>query len=108
MDVGDLRSLGLFEGLTDDQLRQLVSLGVEAPFAAGEELFHEGRPADFWWVLLAGGGDLVRHVGRGETVLGSMDVPGQWAGGFRAWDEQGTYLATGRATRAGRFFQVPA
>ena len=30
-------------------------------------------------------------------MLGAMDAPGRWAGGFRAWDEHGVYLATGRA-----------
>ena len=32
-----------------------------------------------------------------------MDVPGRWAGGFRAWDEHGVYLATARGVdgRAG-------
>ena len=37
-----------------------------------------------------------------------MGSPGQWAGGFRAWDENGTYLATGRASTAGRVLRVPA
>jgi signal transduction histidine kinase len=37
-----------------------------------------------------------------------MDVPGVWAGGFRAWDEQGVYLATGRAATTGRLLRVPA
>src|SRR3712207_10775 len=37
-----------------------------------------------------------------------MDVPGRWAGGFRAWDEHGAYLATGRAATAGRILRVPA
>jgi hypothetical protein len=31
--------------------------------------------------VLEGRVDLVRHVGREETLLGSMDVPGRWAGG---------------------------
>ena len=53
-------------------------------------------------MLLEGSIDLVRHVGRDETRLGAMDVPGRWAGGFRAWDEHGAYLATGRAATAGR------
>ena len=26
-------------------------------------------------------------------------MPGRWAGGFRAWDEHGVYLATGRGVR---------
>jgi len=108
MDVGDLRGLGLFDGTDDARLRELFALGTEVPFAPREELFVEGRPADFWWVLLEGRVDLVRHVGREETLLGSMDVPGRWAGGFRAWDEHGAYLATGRASTPGRFFRVPA
>ena len=37
-----------------------------------------------------------------------MDVPGRWAGGFRAWDEQGVYLATGRGAVGGRVLRVPA
>src|SRR3954470_18090359 len=101
MDVGDLRGLPLFDGTSDALLQQLFALGTEVSFVPGQEVFREGRPADFWWVLLEGRVDLVRHVGRDETQLGVMDVPGRWAGGFRAWDEHGAYLATGRAATAG-------
>ena len=104
----DLRPLGLFDGTGDDQLLQLIDVGVEVPFVAGQELFVEGEPADFWWVLVGGRIDLVRHLGREETVIGAMDVPGRWAGGFRAWDEHGVYLATGRGTTDGRLLRVPA
>ena len=41
-------------------------------------------------------------------MVGRMDVPGRWAGGFRAWDEHGVYLATGRGVAAGRVLRVPA
>ena len=74
----------------------------------GAELFHEGEQADFWWVLVDGAVDLLRHVGREDTVVGRMDEPGRWAGGFRAWDEHGVYLATGRGAVAGRLLRVPA
>ncbi|NEK56451.1 cyclic nucleotide-binding domain-containing protein [Geodermatophilus sabuli] len=107
-DVGELRPLVLFDGTGDDQLGELCSLGTELTFAPGDELFREGRPADSWWVLLEGRIDLVRHLGHEETVLGAMDVPGRWAGGFRAWDEHGVYLATGRAATRGRAFRVAA
>ena len=33
--------------------------------------------------------------------MARMDVPGRWAGGFRAWDAEGVYLATGRGPVAG-------
>jgi signal transduction histidine kinase len=108
MHVDELRRLGLFDGVGDDHLRDLIALGAEVRFAPGEELFHEGEPADFWWVLVDGSIDLVRHVGREETLLGVMDVPGRWAGGFRAWDDHGVYLATGRGSVGGRVLRVPA
>jgi signal transduction histidine kinase len=104
----EVRRLGLFQGLADEQLRELVAEGTPVRFRPGEELFCEGRPADSWWVLLEGRIDLVRHVGRQESLLGRMDVPGRWAGGFRAWDDNGVYLATGRAATDGRLLRVPA
>ncbi len=108
MQVDDLRSLSLFDGLTDDQLAELAEAGKEVRIEPGIDLFHEGQHADFWWLLVDGAIDLVRHVGREDTVVGRMDVPGRWAGGFRAWDEHGVYLATGRGVVAGRVLRVPA
>jgi len=104
----ELRSIGLFGGLTDQQLAELAAGSCEVAVRPGQEVFHEGEHADSWWVLLAGTIDLIRFVGGEETVVARMDVPGRWAGGFRAWDEQGVYLATGRAATAGRLLRVPA
>jgi signal transduction histidine kinase len=108
IDLADLRPLDLFTGVSDEQLRDLLSVASEVVFDVGDELFHESAPADAWWVLLEGRLELVRHVGREETVLGAMDVPGRWAGGFRAWDENGVYLATARAVAPGRVLRVEA
>ena len=74
----------------------------EVTLEPGVDLFREGDHADSWWVLVDGEIELIRHVGREDTVVGRMDVPGRWAGGFRAWDEHGVYLATGRAVTTGR------
>jgi signal transduction histidine kinase len=108
MRVDELRPLALFDGLTDEQLAQLLQGGDEVAVEPGVELFREGEPADSWWVLVEGAIDLVRHVGREDAVVARMDVPGRWAGGFRAWDEHGVYLATGRGVAAGRVLRVPA
>lgn len=108
MRVDDLRSFSLFDGLTDTQLAELVEAGTEVRIEPGVDLFHEGDHADFWWVLVDGAIDLMRHVGREDTVLGRMDSPGRWAGGFRAWDEHGVYLATGRGAVEGRVLRVPS
>jgi signal transduction histidine kinase len=108
MYVDDLRSLSIFEGLTNDQLGDLIRGGTEVRIEPGVDLFREGEYADFWWVLIDGAIDLIRHVGREDSVVARMDVPGRWAGGFRAWDEHGTYLATGRGATDGRVLRVPA
>jgi signal transduction histidine kinase len=108
MLTADLRPLSLFDGLTDEQLAELILAGTEVPIEPGVELFHEGEHADFWWVLVDGAVNLWRHVGREDTVVGRMDVPGRWAGGFRAWDEHGVYLASGRGAVPGRVLRVPA
>ena len=105
----ELRGLSLFDGLTDEQVADLAAAGeVRAP-GAGVDLFHEARPADVWWVLLSGSLTLVRQVGGEEVVLGAMTEPGQWAGGFRAWDPHGVYFATGRTSGPEtRVLAVPA
>ncbi|HEU5485109.1 MAG TPA: ATP-binding protein [Microlunatus sp.] len=103
-----LRSLTLFDGLSDAQVAELASAGTEVPIEPGAVLFTEGHPAEAWWVLLDGSIDLVRHIGREDTVVAQMDVPGRWAGGFRAWDDSGTYLATGRGGQPGHAFRLPA
>jgi signal transduction histidine kinase len=108
MYVDDLRSLSIFDGLTNDQLADLIRGGTEVRIEPGVDLFREGEYADFWWVLIDGAIDLIRHVGREDSVVARMDVPGRWAGGFRAWDEHGTYLATGRGATDGRVLRVPA
>lgn len=102
----ELRSLALFEKISEDQLRDLAGRGEEVVFDPGDELWPQNEPAECWWVLLEGRVDLVRVVGHEETLLGALDVPGRWAGGFRAWDEQAVYLATGRASTNGRAFRV--
>ena len=108
MHADELRALSLFDGLTDDQLAELFDGSTEVRIEPGAGLFREGEHADYWWLLLDGAIDLVRRTGREDTVVGRMDVPGRWAGGFRAWDEHGVYLATGRGAVGGRVLRVPA
>ncbi|MGN6793457.1 MAG: ATP-binding protein [Streptosporangiaceae bacterium] len=106
--IEELRSLSLFDSLSDEQLGELIEGSQEVSAEPGVELFREGEQADFWWVLLDGVIDLERYIGREKTVVAKMDVPGRWAGGFRACDEQGVYLATGRIAAPARVLRVPA
>src|SRR6516165_3067287 len=108
MLIDELGSLSLFDGLTRDQLAELVAGSTEVRIEPGVDLFREGEHADYWWVLIGGAVDLVRRVAREDTLVRKWDVPGHWAGGFRAFDEHGVYLATGRGAAVGRVLRVPA
>jgi signal transduction histidine kinase len=108
MNRDELRSIYLFAGLADEKLDQLIAAGEEVRFQDGQLLFREADPADDWWVLLEGRIELTRRSGREQSVIGAMDRPGIWAGGFRAWTEAAGYLATGHGADSGRILRVPA
>jgi CRP-like cAMP-binding protein len=108
MLIDDLRGVFLFDGLSDEQLHELIAAGDEVHFERGDVLFQEGEAADFWWVLVKGRVELLRRTRWEESVAGVMDRPGVWAGGFRAWSDQAGYLATGRGAGPGVMLRVPA
>ena len=111
MLTDDLQSAFLTNGLSEQQLSELIAAGQEIPFHHGDELFHEGEPADYLWILLEGQVQLVRGSVNEMVVLATMSTPGQWAGGLRAWSDASSsagYRATGMALTDGRTFNVPS
>jgi signal transduction histidine kinase len=103
----ELRGVAILEGLSEGQLGELAAAGEGVPIVPGESLFEEGHPADSWWLVVRGSLDLMRRMGREYAVVGRMPA-GRWAGGFRAWDERGVYLATGRGAESGWALRLPA
>jgi signal transduction histidine kinase len=106
MLIDDLRPLFLFQRVRDEDLATLAAAGEDFTFVPGDVLFQQGALADHWWVLLEGRVDLVRRAGREESLVATMASPGQWAGGFKAWNDDAGYMATGRAATVGRMFRV--
>jgi signal transduction histidine kinase len=106
--VDELRAVPILDGFTDEQVAELAAAGEEVTYAAGVRLFDEGRPADDWWVLLSGRIDLVRRIGTEEATMATMEQAGQWAGGFRAWDEHGIYMGSARVMEESRIFRLTA
>ena len=108
MRVDELPQLAIFERVSDERLEQLLAVGRTIEIEPGLQLFTEGEPAD---ALVGAGRRRRRPVPhrRPRGGPGRPDgCPGRWAGGFRAWDDDGVYLATGRGVEFGRLLQVPA
>jgi signal transduction histidine kinase len=108
MLLDELRALTLLEGVTDDQLQALIDAGDVQSFGPGETLWVAGAPSELWLISLEGRIDMIRVSGGEETVVGTLDVPGRWAGGFGAWDANAVYLATGRSVTSGRLLRIPS
>src|SRR4029453_170553 len=88
MAIDELRSLFVFDGLSDEQLRELDDASTVVSFDGGEGLFHRGGPR--------------RGAGRGGSVIPTRDRRGLGAGGFMAWPDWVGSLTTARATDPGR------
>src|SRR5690349_3997166 len=108
MLTDELRAIAILDGFTDEQVAELAAAGEEVAYAPGERVFEEGRPAEHWWVMLEGRIDVVRRVGHEEAVVVTIENPGQWAGGFRAWDEHGVYMGSARVMEPSRVFRLAA
>ena len=104
----ELRAIAILDGFTDEQVAEFAAAGEEVAYTPGERVFDEGRPAEHWWVMLGGRIEVVRRVGHEEVVMVTIESPGQWAGGFRAWDENGVYLGSARVMEPSRVFRLPA
>jgi signal transduction histidine kinase len=106
----ELRTLFLFEKLTDPQLNQLCEAGRVEAVPPGP-VFAEGDPATCFYVLISGALVLSRRIGADEVEVNATDQPGVYAGAWHAFlGERApqTYTASMRVTASSRFFVLPA
>lgn len=109
-DIDELRSTFLFEHLTDDQLTWLCTTGHVERHEPGW-LFHEGTPAEAFYVMLAGGVALFRRVGQDEVEVSRTHQVGVYLGAWNAYLGDRlpqTYLHSARALEPSRFFVLEA
>jgi signal transduction histidine kinase len=108
--VDELRTLFLFEKLTDDQLQWLCERGHLELIPPGP-VFAEGNPATCFYVLLEGTLVLSRRVGADDVETGRTSQRGVYAGAWQAYlgDRVGQgYQASMRVTEPSRFFVLDA
>jgi signal transduction histidine kinase len=109
-DVEELRTLFLFESLTDEQLEWLCRTGhVEA--AEPGYVFREGEPATCFFVLLEGEIAMLRRVGSDDVEVVRTDQRGVYAGAWMSYlGDRATqqYKNTLRVVSPARFFVLAA
>jgi signal transduction histidine kinase len=108
--VDELRTLFLFEKLTDAQLQWLCERGHVELIPVGP-VFTEGDPATCFYILLEGTLVMSRRVGGDDLETGRSSQRGVYAGAWQAYmgDHVGqTYQASLRVTEPSRFFVLDA
>ncbi len=109
-DIAELRTLFLFDKLTDEQLTWLCSRGHVEHQDPGL-LFHEGDPAAAFYVLLEGSVALYRRVGTDDVEVSRTSQVGVYAGAWHAYlerEEARAYLHSLRVLEPSRFYVLPA
>jgi signal transduction histidine kinase len=106
----ELRTLFLFEKLTDDQLAWLCEHG-RVELAEPGPVYAEGEPAKYLYVLLNGTLVLSRQVGGDDVEVVRTSSPGVYAGAFFAYlgdRVPQVYNNSMRAIEPSRFFVIDA
>jgi signal transduction histidine kinase len=105
----ELRTLFLFEALTDDQLQTLCENGHIAVFEPGP-IVTEGDPATCFYVLLYGEVVMSKRSGGVDIETGRTSQRGVYCGAWSAYvpGEEHLYEASVRVTTPSRFFVLDA
>jgi signal transduction histidine kinase len=108
--IDDLRSLFLFEKLSDDQLTWLCERGSVVAFPPGQ-VYAEGEAAERFYVLLEGTVVLSRRVGPDDVEVTRTSQRGVYAGAFQAYLDdkvQQIYRNSMAVPAPSRFFVLSA
>jgi signal transduction histidine kinase len=112
LTIAELRTLFLFEKLTDDQLAWIAEHGCTMHAPAGSLVLREGDPAEQFFILLSGTIALSRKVGQDEVQTNRTEQRGVYMGATQAYirDEgvQRKYVASMRALDDADFFMMSA
>ncbi|MDX6202600.1 MAG: hypothetical protein QOJ83_2100 [Frankiales bacterium] len=108
--VDELRTLFLFEALSDEQLEFLSERSERRTFDAGAWVFREGEPADYFLILLKGSLQLTRRAGNEEVVIVETDYRGAYSGATRAYveEEDQRYANSMQVSVPSSFICIPA
>src|SRR5689334_20666902 len=81
----DLRTLFLFEKLSDDQLAWIAEHGCTMRVPAGGLVVREGDPAEQFFMLLSGTISLTRRVGDDDVQTVRTEQRGVYMGATQAY-----------------------
>ena len=108
--IDDLRTLFLFEALTEPQLSWIADRAEIRAFDAGATVYREGEPSGALWVLMEGGVRLFRSAAGEDVTISESSQRGVYAGAVRAFAATAgaTYETSLTTTQPSRLLRLPA
>jgi signal transduction histidine kinase len=108
LSTEELRTLFLFEDLTDEQLQWIADRGEVRTYDAGMTVYREAEPAQYLFILLSGGLLMSRSVQGEDVTVVETRHRGAYSGAMRAFvadgEETPGYLNSLATTEPSRFF----
>lgn len=80
MDANALRQSPLFSGLTEDDLAKLLRICVRRSYSAGDFVFWEGDPPEWFYVLQDGRVKALKYLSAGKEFIIAFFSPGEMFG----------------------------
>ena len=109
LSVDELRTLFLFEQLTDEQLAWIAERAEVRTFDEGVVVYREGEPATHLFILLAGRLQVLRMISGENVEMLRTEHRGAYAGAIRAYVEpDADYGQTLVTTRPSSFLRLRA
>jgi len=111
LSPAELRTLFLFEALDDDQLSWLSENGYSQTWLAGQEIYTEGDPSTYFFVLLSGTLSMHRRVENTEVELARTNQRGVYSGATQSFVkgmEEMPYWSSVRAVTDCDFWMIGA
>jgi len=113
LSVDELRTLFLFEKLTDEQLEWIAARGEVRTYDGGVPVYEESDAADYFYILLSGGIRMSRSVQGEDVTIIETKHRGSYSGAMRAFiqeqsDDNTRYLNSLATTEPSRFFLLSA
>ena len=105
-DLPQVRSLELFESMSDSNFELLMQAAYLQTFPAQLELIAEGDPADFLYVVIEGCVELFARSNGRETTMGMVHPVGTFI--LAAVLKDAVYLMSARTGKRSRVLMVPS
>ncbi len=105
-DIPQVRSLELFESLSESHFDRLMQAAYLQTFPAQLELITEGDQADFLYVVIEGCVELFARSNGRETTMGMVDPVGTFI--LAAVLKDAVYLMSARTNQRSRVLMVPS